>query len=150
MLTREQALYQLKLILDCLPREEYRLISKETIAYIEKNMIEDPSVKIDPKLDLEEQNVDDLTLEYLQEILEEMDYREQQEIRQNHSSHQPVEGKDLNTQIEIIRLKEIIEKLKKENQKIPKAKTLMIEYKEALAKSEEEKEKLEHASCHKG
>lgn len=37
MLSKAKALYQVKLILDYLPEEEYKLIPKETIEYIENN-----------------------------------------------------------------------------------------------------------------
>ena len=37
MLTNKKVLYQVKLILDCLPDNEYALIPKDTIDYIENN-----------------------------------------------------------------------------------------------------------------
>ena len=143
MLTREKALYQLKLILDYLPQNEYQLISKETIEYIEKNMEIDESIQIDPAIDLDEQNIDDLTYEYLEEVIDEMQFHQKKEadLEQNIQKVQ----EDIKTQgyqIEIKELQEIIERLKQENTKIPKAKSLMMEYKEALAQSEAEREKL--------
>ena len=46
MLTKPQYLYQAKLIIDCLPEEEYNSIPKETLKYIEENMQVDTNIKI--------------------------------------------------------------------------------------------------------
>lgn len=37
MVAKDKALYQVKVILDYLPRDEYALISPETIEYIDEN-----------------------------------------------------------------------------------------------------------------
>ena len=51
-------------------------------------------------------------------------------------------NQNYNAKIENIRLKNLVEILKKENSKIPKAKDLLSEYKEALKQKEDEIEKL--------
>lgn len=44
MLTKAKALYQVKLILDYLPEEEYRQIPQEMIDYIEENLEYDENI----------------------------------------------------------------------------------------------------------
>ena len=73
MLTNEKALYQVKLILDCLPKEEYETIPKDIVNYIENNWKYDESVTIDPNLPLESQNIDKKTYDFLETILKRMD-----------------------------------------------------------------------------
>ena len=55
MLSKPQYLYQAKLIIDCFPEEDYNSIPKKTLKYIEDNMQEDPNIKINPEIPLEEQ-----------------------------------------------------------------------------------------------
>ena len=73
MLTNEKALYQVKLILDCLPKEEYDTIPKELVNYVENNWKYDPSISINPSVPLEEQNNDAKTYDFLEQILKQMD-----------------------------------------------------------------------------
>ena len=44
MLSKAKLLYQVKLILDYLPKEEYNLIPQETIYYIEDNFEYDENI----------------------------------------------------------------------------------------------------------
>ena len=69
MLSKAKALYQVKLILDYLPEEEYSLIPKETIEYIENNFEYDENFLIDPKIPLEKQKIDDKAYEMLEKII---------------------------------------------------------------------------------
>ena len=57
MFTKAKSLYQVKLILECLPEEEYKLIPEETINYIEDNFEYDENIAIDPNIPLEKQNI---------------------------------------------------------------------------------------------
>ena len=78
MFTKAKSLYQVKLILECLPEEEYKLIPQETINYIEDNFEYDKNIAIDPNIPLEEQNIDNKTYEFLDKVLKEIDNKEKQ------------------------------------------------------------------------
>ena len=69
MLTKEQYLYQAKLIIDCFPKEEYEQIPQGILEYIEENMKEDPNIVINPNVSLEEQDIDPQTLKLLKNII---------------------------------------------------------------------------------
>lgn len=142
MFTKAKSLYQVKLILECLPEEEYKLIPQETINYIEDNFEYDKNIAIDPNIPLEEQNIDNKTYEFLDKVLKEIDKKEKHKsINTDVSSYiskVKKENEDFNAKIEIIMLKEIIESLKKENSKIPKAKALIKDYQELVNKKDKE------------
>ena len=148
MLSKAKALYQVKLILDYLPEEEYKLISKETIDYIEDNFEYDENFSIDPNIPLEKQKIDDKAYEMLDKIVKatEMAKKENKSIEDTEMDAYLKEvresNQNYNAKIENIRLKNLVEILKKENSKIPKAKDLLSEYKEALKQKEDEIEKL--------
>ena len=135
MLSKEKALYQVKLILDYLPEEEYKLIPTETIDYIEENFEYDENISIDNNIPLENQNIDEKTFEILDKIVKkiELDKKENDnkkvkgyinEIKKSNESY--------NVKMENIRLKNIIETLEKENSKIPKAKKLLEDYQKLI------------------
>jgi hypothetical protein len=148
MISKAKALYQVKLILECLPEEEYNLIPKETIEYIEANFEYDEKFSIDPNIPLEKQKIDDRTYEILDKIIKSAEKNKKEneliknpemegylkEVRESNQNH--------NMQIENIRLKNLVEILKKENDKIQKAKELLSEYKNVLAQKEDEIERL--------
>ena len=138
MLTKEKMLYQVKLIINCLPEEEYNLIPEDTIEYIENNFEYDANITINPEVPLEEQNIDDKTYEMLDKIVKSVEKNKENIVINDAETVQ--ESEDTNQ--ENIKLKSIIEFLKKENELIPKAKVLLEEYKKALAESEEEIERL--------
>ena len=135
MLSKEKALYQVKLILDYLPEEEYKLIPTETIDYIEENFEYDENISINNNIPLENQNIDEKTFEILDKIVKkiELDKKENDnkkvkgyinEIKKSNESY--------NVKLENIRLKNIIETLEKENSKIPKAKKLLEDYQKLI------------------
>ena len=143
MLTKAKMLYQVKLILDYLPEEEYNLIPKETINYIEDNFEYDENIKIDPNIPLENQNIDDSSYKYLEKIIAEAE--KNQKASKNKELEDYIKdvkesNKNFETNVENIRLKELVELLKKENGKIPKIKSLVEDYKNAL---EEKNKKIE-------
>ena len=148
MLSKSKALYQVKLILDYLPEEEYRLIPKETIEYIENNFEYDENFSIDPKIPLEKQKIDDKVFGMLDKIVKsaEMTKKENKSIKNAEMVSYLKEIRESNqnydARIENIRLKNLVEMLKKENSKIPKAKDLLSDYKDALKQKEYEIEKL--------
>lgn len=148
MISKEKALYQVKLILDYLPDEEYKLIPQETIDYIEDNFEYDEKFSIDPSIPLERQRIDEKAYEFLDKIVKATEIA-QKENKTNEDAKiatyvQEVKksNQNYNAKIENIRLKNLVETLKKENSKIPKAKDLISEYKEVLKQKDNEIEKL--------
>ena len=146
MLTKAKMLYQVKLILDYLPEEEYNLIPKETINYIEDNFEYDENIKIDSNIPLENQNIDDSSYKYLEKIIAEAE--KNQKVSKNKELEDYIKdvkesNKNFETNVENIRLKELVELLKKENGKIPKIKSLVEDYKNALEEKNKKIEELE-------
>ena len=72
-MTKEKALYQAKLILDNLPKDEYALLPQEEIQYILENMEYDENITINPDIPLEAQDIDDATVSILEKILNKVD-----------------------------------------------------------------------------
>lgn len=148
MLSKAKALYQVKLILDYLPEEEYKLIPKETIDYIEDNFEYDENFSIDPNIPLEKQKIDDKAFKMLDKIVKsaEMTKKENKSIKNDeidsYLKNIRESNQNYDARIENIRLKNLVEILKKENSKIQKAKDLLSDYKEALKQKEDEIEKL--------
>lgn len=149
MISKEKALYQVKLILDYLPKEEYNLIPQETIDYVENNYEYDENFTINPNIPLEEQHIDDKAYEMLDKIIKEA---ENNKIQNNQDEllayveKAKKENQEFDIKEENIRLKNIIEILEKENKKIPKAKNLIEEYKKALKQKETEIELLKRTN----
>ena len=145
MLSQGKILYQVKLILDCLPKEEYKLIPEETIEYIEKKFEYDENFSIDPNIPLENQKIDDRTYELLDKIIKFAEKRKKVQekakideyVKNVRESNEKYDAK-----IENIRLKNLVEILKKENSKIPMAKGLVQEYKDALNEKDKQIQKL--------
>ena len=146
-MTKEKSLYQVKLIIECLPREEYELIPQEIIEYIENNFEYDESISIDPNIPLENQISDKDVYLLLDEIVKkaEINKKEKENIVKYVESETNT-SEDLRK--ENIELKNIIETLKKENGKITEAKGLVIEYKEALRKKDLEITKLKENNAY--
>lgn len=147
MLTKAKALYQVKLILDYLPQEEYDLIPQKTIDYIEDNFEYDENITINPDIPLERQNIDDKTYELLDKIINQAE-NHANEQKNNEIDEYVKNVKESNTNyentIENIRLKKLVEVLQKENVKIPKAKDLLQDYKDALKAKDEEIQELKN------
>lgn len=147
MITKEKALYQVKLILDCLPEEEYNLIPQKYIDYIEDNFEYDENISIDSEIPLENQNIDERTYEILDEIMKNIEStKANKSLEKNNMKPEVAEyvkkikesNKNYETKIENVQLNNLIEILKKENSKIPKAKELLEEYKKALKYKDKE------------
>lgn len=137
-MTKEKSLYQTKLILDYLPEEEYELIPKDMIEYIEANMDIDETMIIEPNTELDKQNIDEKTYDMLEKIIKKIKSTE----IDNYVSAVKKQNKEYEEKFENIKLKNIIETLKKENSKIPPIKALLEDYKKALAQYEKEIEEL--------
>ena len=127
-MTQNQALYQVKLILDYMPDEDYNKIPKETIQYIHENMEEDESIYVKPDVPLEKQDIDEKTYDFLDKIIKQIEYP--QPNKQNNSKKVDELSRE-----ELINL---LERYKKENSKIVKAKDLLTEYKQALEQKDRE------------
>lgn len=140
MLSNRKMLYQVKLILDYLPKEEYRLIPQDMINYIENNYEYDENIKINPNIPLEKQSIDDKTYEMLNKI-EKQTLNNTKDI-DNYIEKVKKENKEFNIKIENAKLKNKLEVLKKENERIPKAKALLEEYNSALKQKETEIKRL--------
>ena len=135
MMTKEKALYQVKLILEALPEEEYQLISKDTLEYIEKNYEYDENIKIDSNIPLESQNVDMLAYEILEPIVKEAE----EKIAKKQAVEDKLKEKEFN---ENIRLNELNAVLEKEKVNISKAKELIVSYKKLLQEKQNEIDNL--------
>lgn len=135
-MTREKSLYQTKLIIDCLPKEEYDLIPQDIIEYLEKNMQYDETIKIDSNIELGNQNIDEKTYEMLDKILKRINIKPNVENSQDNQ---------LTEKEQIISLQNIISNLTKENAKIGEAKNLILEYRKQLSVLNEKCNYLEEA-----
>jgi len=172
-MTKEKALYQVKLILDYLPEEEYKLIPQETIDYIEDNFEYDENFTLNPDIPLEDQKIDDKAYDFLEKVVKqaekaqknaveeelkpylesvsssnkEFDAKIKREIRKKEEALKSYmeevkkSNEDFETKIENIRLKNIIELLKKDAEKLPQAKKICEEYKAECKKIEKDKDK---------
>ena len=148
MLSKAKALYQVKLILDYLPEEEYKLIPKETIEYIENNFEYDENFSINPNIPLEKQKIDDKAkVKFVKIFKSNVFTKNENKLHDKAKMNAYIQevkesNQNYNDRIENIRLKNLVEMLKKENSKILKAKDLISDYKDALKQKEDEIEKL--------
>ena len=127
-MTKEKALYQVKLILDNLNEEEYDLIPKEDIEYINENMEISEDIIIDTSKPLEEQDIDDKACEYLEKILN--------KIEKNQQICKEYEG------FSRLNLITEINKYKNEAGKNNEIRKLLEDYKNLVNKKNEEIEKV--------
>jgi len=135
MLTKSKSLYQVKLIIDCLPKDEYKLIPQETIDYLEKNLEYDEKIVIHPDIPLEDQNIDNKAYDMLEKIMKQVEENKKKSIKQQTEEYvKNIRGsnKEFDMKIENIELKKIIKRLEEENSKLPKAKKLVEEYQKVL------------------
>lgn len=147
MLSTSKALYQVKLILDYLPEDEYKMIPSEIIDYIEDNFEYDENFTINPKIPLEKQRIDDKAYNLLEKIVKQTNITNigKNSTRPNnyfeineYIKKVKKSNSDYDTKIENIRLNNLIELLRKETRKIPKAKEILEEYKEVLKQKDKE------------
>jgi len=127
-MTKEKAFYQVKLILDNLNEEEYNLIPKEDIEYINENMEISEDIIIDTSKPLEEQDIDDKACEYLEKILN--------KIEKNQQICKEYEG------FSRLNLITEINKYKNEAGKNNEIRKLLEDYKNLVNKKNEEIEKV--------
>ncbi|MBP3597757.1 MAG: hypothetical protein J6J60_10270 [Clostridia bacterium] len=127
-MTKEKALYQVKLILDNLNEEEYNFISEEDIDYINENMEYTEDITIDSSKSLEEQVVDEKACEYLEKILN--------SIEKNKRIFNEYKG------VSRLKLIQEINKYKVEVGKNNEIKKLLEDYKNLVNKKNEELENV--------
>lgn len=146
MISKAKALYQVKVILDYLPEDEYKLIPKEMLDYIEDNFEYDENITINPDIPLENQKIDDQTYKILDKIIKQTE--NSQNIAHNSEVNDYIanvkeSNKEFDTGIENMKLKNLVELLKKENEIIPKVKDLVQEYKDELENANKKIKALE-------
>jgi len=115
-MTQNQALYQVKLILDYMPDEDYNKIPEETIKYIYENMEEDKNIVINPDIPLENQDIDEKTYDLLEKIVKQI---ENPQINEQDNSN---EVKELNKEELIKLLEKYKQALEQKNKEILKLK----------------------------
>lgn len=121
-MTKEKALYQVKLILDNLNEQEYNLIPKEDINFINENMQFSEDITINPSIPLEEQQIDEKAYEYLEKIINKIEKNQQ-------IQNQLVEKYEGYDRFELIKE---IEKYKLNNEKNNEIKNLLQDYKKLV------------------
>lgn len=136
-MTKEEALYQVKLILECLDFEEYRKIPDETWDYIENNMEYNENIVIDPEMPLEKQNIDPQAKIFLKQVLKQIEeYKEEPEEEEIVDKYEEYKGYSLEE------LYKLVDKYKKESEKVPKAKALIKRCESAIKQNISEVEDL--------
>lgn len=135
-MTKEESLYQAKLILECLEFDEYKKIPDETWSYIEDNMEYNPDIVIDPDKPLEEQDIDKQTMDFLEKVLKQIEeYKEEADQEENQVAT------DLSS-YDKEELLQLVEKYKKQSDKVSKAKDLVLGYEDVLKQKTSEVENL--------
>lgn len=120
-MTKGKTIYQVKLILEHLPEEEYKLIPKHVIEYINENAEYDESIKIDPSIPLEKQEIFETSYKMLDTIIKEVEAKPKKDnnrIKVENSKN--MQNENL-IQDYVRKLKEKdseIEELKKKNQQL--------------------------------
>ena len=120
-MTKGKTIYQVKLILEHLPEEEYKLIPKHVIEYINENAEYDESIKIDPSIPLEKQEIFETSYKMLDTIIKEVEAKP----KKDNNKIKVEESKNMQNenliQDYVRKLKEKdseIEELKKKNQQL--------------------------------
>ena len=124
-MTKEKALYQVKLVLDNLNEEDYNLIRKEDLDYVYNNMEYDENIKIDTNLPFEKLNLDPKAYDVLERIISNA------EIIQN----QNISNENIETDTKYVELEKKYELQINKNEEMKK---MIIEYKELVDKKDEE------------
>ncbi len=136
-MTNEEALYQAKLIIEQLPEEEYRLLPVDQVNYINENFAYNENIKINPNTPLSEQNLDEQTVEILQNLMDETDFYDLKKYNADTISLK-TEIIDLKTEIKQINLKQ--------DNKLSEIKKMVLEYKDALEKANTEISNLKESN----
>ena len=125
-MTKEKSLYQAKLIIEQLPEEEYSMLPIDRINYINENCEYDENIIINPDIPLSEQNIDEQTIEILEDLLTNIDYLQLDKYKEDVAS----------LKIKLISLENEIDILKDNNNlKMGDAKKLVESYKKEVEKA---------------
>ena len=142
-MTKEESLYQVKLILESLDYEDYKKIPDETLDYIRDNMEYNENITIDPDKPLEEQAIDEKTYDFLEKIVKQIESSSRINVEdEDEISKSQYTIYDLNKD-ELI---ELVEKYERENSKISQIKDLINEYKNIMKQNVNEIEKLKKSN----
>ena len=144
MVAKDKALYQVKVILDYLPRDEYALISPETIEYIDENYEFDENFSLDLNVPLYEQKISSKVYSVLKKVVKEIETNAEiyKDIQLDNMSNEDVQKNLRITKSENLKLKQMIENLKVNSDKVDDAKQLVIDYRQVLTNKDDEIIKL--------
>ncbi|MEG0873441.1 MAG: hypothetical protein RSD14_05815 [Clostridia bacterium] len=149
----KKSLYEVKLILDYLSKEELAQIPKEVIDFIEDNFEYDENVVIDPKKNLTKQNLNKETFKMLDKIIKEIENNclktsnniEEYNINTNNNKEKKEyiaavkkDNKYRQTDLDNFKLKAKVDELIQEKNKLYKAKDLLEQYNEKLKSCQQE------------
>lgn len=121
-MTKEKALYQVKLVLDNLEKNDYDLLLKEDLDYIYNNMEYDESIIIDTSLPFEELQLDQKAYDVLERIISNA------EIMKDRKSTESADGK----------YESLFEKYNSIISKNEELKKMILQYKELLDNKDKE------------
>lgn len=136
-MTNEEALYQAKLIIEQLPENEYNMLPSDKVKYINENFKYNESITINPDIPLEEQNLDEKTIDILDNLVTNIDYLELGKYNEN----------VVPLKLKIMNLENSLDELKfNSNSKMSKANQLVKEYKDALEEANKNITKLKKSN----
>ena len=122
-MTKEEALYQAKLIIEQLPEDEYNLLPIDQVNYINENCKYNEKIQIDPNIPLSEQNIDEQTVEILKKLINNTDF----------FGLKKYEEDEFALKKEIVNLETEIEKINFQHDfKMSEIKKIIQQYKDAL------------------
>ena len=144
MVTKDKALYQVKVILDYLPRNEYALISPETIEYIDENYEFDENFSLDRNIPLYEQKISPKAYNVLKKVVKEIETNAEiyKDMPLDNMSSADLQKNFRIAKSENLKLKQMVDTLKVNSDKIDEAKQLVIDYRQALINKDDEINKL--------
>ena len=144
MVAKDKALYQVKVILDYLPRDEYALISPETIEYIDENYEFDENFSLDPNVPLYEQKISSKAYSVLKKVVKEIETNAEnyKDMQLDNMSNEDAQKNLRIAKSENIKLKQMVESLKANSDKVDDAEKLVVDYRQALSNKDVEINKL--------
>lgn len=144
MLSKEKAIYQVKLILSYLSKEEYEMLPKDIIDYIEENYEYDEEIKIDSNIPLENQNIDQKSYELLEEIIKKVE--NSNKINETKEENLDFFNSDYDVKMTKITWEKLLNQLNDETAKNKKAKEMIESYIKIVKEKDLEIEKLKKAN----
>lgn len=144
MVAKDKALYQVKVILDYLPRDEYALISPETIEYIDENYEFDENFSLDPNVPLYEQKISSKAYSVLKKVVKEIETNAEnyKDMQLDNMGNEDAQKNLRIAKSENIKLKQMVESLKANSDKVDDAEKLVVDYRQALSNKDVEINKL--------